>query len=146
MLKISHSAFTSGLQFEIASDYGQFSSPNYPKNYPMDMTCRWAISVVSGARILLNFTDFRLEKNKKCLYDYLVIKESRNGWGKVSSRFCGHGTIQMYLSEGNKVQVAFASDKLGKVDKGFTAQWKAADVKGRPLVKSGNTAQYLKYL
>ncbi|XP_065062389.1 uncharacterized protein LOC135689167 [Rhopilema esculentum] len=135
LLSVAGVAISLSLQFEIASDYGQFSTPNYPKNYPVDMTCRWTISVVSGARILLNFTDFRVEKNKKCLYDYLVIKESRNGWGKLSSRFCGHGTIQIYLSEGNKVQVIFASDKLGKVDKGFTAQWKAADVKGRPLVK-----------
>ena len=117
----------------MSGDNGQISSPNYPNKYPVNMTCRWTISTIAGTRILINFTDFKVEKNKKCLYDYLVIKESRNGWGTLSSKYCGHGSIKTYISQANHVQIHFVSDKLGNVDKGFVATWRITDMSGNPL-------------
>ena len=117
----------------MSGDNGQISSPNYPNKYPVNMTCRWTISTIAGTRILINFTDFKVEKNKKCLYDYLVIKESRNGWGTLSSKYCGHGSIKTYISQANHVQIYFVSDKLGNVDKGFVATWRITDMSGNPL-------------
>ena len=103
------------------------------------MTCRWTIGTAPGTRILLNFTDFKVEKNKKCLYDYLVIKESRNGWGAISSKYCGHGSLGTYLSQENHLQIYFVSDKLGNVDKGFVAKWEMTDVNGQPINQKGET-------
>lgn len=121
----------------MSGEFGRFSSPNYPHKYPVNMTCRWTIGTVPGTRILLNFTDFKVEKNKKCLYDYLVIKESRNGWGTISSKYCGHGSLKTYLSQENHLQIFFVSDKLGNVDKGFVANWKVTDINGIPIRQKG---------
>jgi len=125
------------LHFHLSGDHGQFSSPNYPNKYPVNMTCRWTIGTAPHTRILLNFTDFKLEKNKKCLYDYLIIKESRNGWGTISSKYCGHGILTTYLSQENHLQIYFVSDKLGNVDKGFVANWKTTDLNGNVINYKG---------
>eukprot|EP00794_Sanderia_malayensis_P004761 gene4761-5387_t len=120
----------------MSGEGGRFSSPNYPKNYPINVTCHWTIRTVATSRILINFTDFRVEKNKKCLYDYLLIKESRNGWGTISSKYCGHGSISTYLSQENNVELRFVSDKLGNVDRGFMATWQLTNSRGEPVKKA----------
>ncbi|XP_065062465.1 uncharacterized protein LOC135689240 isoform X2 [Rhopilema esculentum] len=123
------------LQFQLSGDNGQFSSPNYPANYPVNMSCRWTINTAPGTRILLNFTHFQVERNKKCLYDYLLIKETRNGWGTLSSKYCGAMPVPDYLSQQNYLHIYFVSDRLGNVDKGFLITWKATDKDGNPLNK-----------
>ncbi len=127
----------------MSGENGKFSSPNYPKNYPINMTCRWTIKTVPNSRILINFTDFKVEKNKKCLYDYLLIRDSRNGWGVISSKYCGHGSITTYLSQENNVELRFVSDKLGNVDKGFIANWQMTDSRGVPVKKSPSKMIFL---
>ncbi len=107
------------------------------------MTCRWIIRTAPNSRILINFTDFKVEKNKKCLYDYLLIRESRNGWGTISSKYCGHGSITTYLSQENNVEMRFVSDKLGNVDKGFMANWQITNSKGEPLNKAPGKLRFL---
>ena len=51
------SSGTCGQHF--AAPKGQFTSPNYPGNYPQNTECRYSIQVTSG-RIVLTFLDFDL--------------------------------------------------------------------------------------
>ncbi|OWK59671.1 Cubilin, partial [Lonchura striata] len=55
------------------SDTGTLTSPNYPNNYPVRTECTYTITVGINRHIVLNFTDFTLEGNKRCTEDYVEI-------------------------------------------------------------------------
>ena len=117
--------------FPLSGDEGRFSSPNYPNQYPLNATCTWTIESSTDKRIEIHFVDFRLEKNKRCLYDYLEIREIELHTGKPSTknaiRYCGYNKPPNYISKGNKVQITFRSDPMSQVDKGFMASWRLLD-------------------
>ncbi|RMC04939.1 hypothetical protein DUI87_18115 [Hirundo rustica rustica] len=54
---------------------GVLTSPNYPSNYPVRMECIYTITVGMNSQIVLNFTDFSLEGNKRCTEDYVEIRQ-----------------------------------------------------------------------
>ena len=120
--------FLSGYNFELSGMRGSVTSPQYPRNYPLNVTCKWTITAIRQRRIQIHFTDFSLEKNKKCLYDYLQIRESQTSSGrKIISRptpkYCGYSLPQDYLSQGDQVEIIFVSDPMSEVDKGFRLIW-----------------------
>jgi len=53
---------------------GEFSSPNYPDNYPTSRECVYRIVVEVNMQIMLNVTDFELEGFSSCGFDYLEIR------------------------------------------------------------------------
>lgn len=106
------------------------SSPNYPQHYPLNATVIWFISVLYSRTIQLNFTDFNLEKNKKCIYDYVFIQETQLGGGSISRKYCGHKLPPNYTSLSNKIKVVFVSDKFSNVDVGFKANWQEVGAPG----------------
>ena len=121
------------MQFVMSGDVGRISSPNYPNKYPIGIMCRWLISTSHANRILLNFTDFRLEKNKVCLHDYLEITENLGEQGIISTKYCGWGTVTSYLSESNSLELVFMSDKMSIAHRGFSLNWKKVQKNGKPL-------------
>lgn len=56
------------------SPTGEFSSPNYPDNYPTNRECVFRIIVEVNMQIMLNITDFELEGFSSCGFDYLEIR------------------------------------------------------------------------
>ena len=52
---------------------GKFTSPNYPSNYPGVAECVWTITVPSG-NIYINFTDFEMEFDSRCAFDYVEVR------------------------------------------------------------------------
>ncbi len=56
------------------SPTGEFSSPNYPDNYPNNRECVFKIIVEVNMQIMLNVTDFELEGFSSCGFDYLEIR------------------------------------------------------------------------
>eukprot|EP00112_Aurelia_sp_Birch-Aquarium-sp1_P011436 Seg2405.1 transcript_id=Seg2405.1/GoldUCD/mRNA.D3Y31 product="Tolloid-like protein 2" protein_id=Seg2405.1/GoldUCD/D3Y31 len=104
--------------------YGTISSPNYPKRYPLNTTVVWVISVERSKTIQINFTDFSLEKNKKCIYDHVYLEETQLGSSTITRRYCGHSKPPSYKSSSNKVRLIFVSDPLSRVDVGFKANWR----------------------
>ena len=54
-----------------------FTSPNYPENYPSSTTCEWVITVSEGHRIQLSFPFIDLEEHGACVWDNLMIYD---GW------------------------------------------------------------------
>lgn len=116
--------FPSDFRHNIYGRYGTISSPNYPKRYPLNTTVVWVISVERSKTIQINFTDFSLEKNKKCIYDHVYLEETQLGSSTITRRYCGHSKPPSYKSSSNKVRLIFVSDPLSRVDVGFKANWR----------------------
>ncbi len=72
----------------------------------------------------MNFTNFNLEKNKKCIYDYVFIEEMLAGGGSITRKYCGHKLPPSFTSVSNKIKLVFVSDALSNVELGFKARWK----------------------
>ncbi|KAF7256957.1 hypothetical protein EG68_05741 [Paragonimus skrjabini miyazakii] len=43
---------------KLTGEQGEFTSPNYPNDYPPNARCSWLISVPENQRIELRFLDF----------------------------------------------------------------------------------------
>lgn len=57
---------------------GVIKSPGYPDEYPSNKDCTWIITVPPGQQIMLNITDFDLERYIGCRYDWLEIRLDYN--------------------------------------------------------------------
>ena len=113
--------FFSAIKLEIQGDQGHLQTPNYPASYPLNFTNLWILRGPKGTRLQLNFTDFNVESNKKCLYDYVLIGNDMDEW---TSRYCGNAIPPGYVSTQNNIYVMFVSDKTTS-KRGFKAKWMA---------------------
>ncbi|TDH15131.1 hypothetical protein EPR50_G00028410 [Perca flavescens] len=111
--------------------YGYLSSPNHPRPYPHQQLCIWYISVEEGHVITLSFSNFSLETQDVCEFDYVEVHDSVNtGAGRVLGRFCGTNFPPDLTSSGTHMTVMFVADE-GVADSGFNATYKAVSVLGR---------------
>ncbi|XP_066304526.1 serine protease 33-like [Branchiostoma lanceolatum] len=106
---------------------GTFASPNYPdRNYPHNSNCQWDIVVASGAKVLLQFSDFALEgpsvfqSGGPCV-DYVEIYDLFAP-NYFVGKWCGDDKPPIYLSASNNLVVRFVSDWITK-DRGFQASY-----------------------
>ena len=58
---------------KLTGSQGSFTSPNYPGDYPTDVTCVWIIEAKTSEVIVLSFESLDIEYSKKCKYDSLEI-------------------------------------------------------------------------
>ena len=58
---------------ELTTPTGTLTSPNYPGQYAHSRRCLWYITVQTGRRVTLTFTDFALEPHERCAYDYVRV-------------------------------------------------------------------------
>ncbi|XP_023256316.1 membrane frizzled-related protein [Seriola lalandi dorsalis] len=111
--------------------YGYLSSPNHPKPYPHQQLCIWYLSVEEGHVITLSFTNFSLETQDVCEFDYVeVIDSVDTGAGRVLGRFCGTTFPPDLTSSGPHMTVVFVADE-GVADSGFNATYRAVSVLDR---------------
>uniref|UniRef100_A0A8C0FEB1 Cubilin n=1 Tax=Bubo bubo TaxID=30461 RepID=A0A8C0FEB1_BUBBB len=104
------------------TETGVLTSPNYPNNYPVRMECIYTITVGINRQIVLSFTNFTLQGNKRCTEDYVEI---RNGGYETSpplGKYCGTDLPPVIISHGNKLWIKFVSDVYG-TGNGFSAEW-----------------------
>jgi len=109
------------IRLEIQGDRGYLQTPNYPASYPLNFTNFWTIRGPRGSLLQLNFTSFDVEANKKCLYDHVLIGNTKNQWTK---RYCGNDIPPGYTSINNNIYIKFVSDRTD-VRRGFKARWRA---------------------
>ena len=112
----------------ILMEFGFFSTPNFPSNYPQYSKCTWNITVPSGYIIKLSFLYFRLKP-----YQYIPCykaPEARVTVTNVASddgyqpfMLCGQSLFHPVYSVGNSVQVIFTS--LRSQYPGFNATYTA---------------------
>ena len=100
-----------------------FTSPEYPKSYPINSECMWTIGTAPGDTIELKFHEFHLENSGTCRYDFVEIRQGATGHSPLIGKFCASTIISPIKSTGNSLFIRLVSD--GTVsEKGFRATWR----------------------
>lgn len=100
------------------------SSPNYPQNYPLSVTCTWVISASNFHSIELQFTDFALEDGYGfCTADYVELRDGATSAATSLGRFCDTRSPFTLHTSGSSLFLSFVSDS-SIVKKGFRASYK----------------------
>ncbi|CAG0921876.1 unnamed protein product [Notodromas monacha] len=120
---------------------GEFSSPNYPGDYPNNAICTWEIEVPEGYRIRLTFPEFRLETSSECHKDFVEIYD-----GNDFLLFCGREKPPPVDSVANVMSVMFISDDAIHAGDKFLAEYVAfqgelttSDPTGSPQVNTDSS-------
>ena len=96
---------------EITEAGSVITSPNHPNNYGNEQECDWIVTFPEGQAVSLNFLAFGLERNSRCRYDWLEV---RNGGDEdaqmIGERRCGSNIPQPIISSGNQIFIRFHSD------------------------------------
>lgn len=122
---------------------GVITSPNYPSNYPNNITCTWKISA-EKSHLNLTIEDFMLEDSQTCeAFDFVKIRATGgNSRGQVT--VCGSiASRRISLEvEGTAVEITFKSD-FSFTARGFKISYRAYDV-DPCLVKNGDCSHFCK--
>ena len=113
---------------------GTIRSPNYPSDYPNSKDQTYPIKVESGSKIELTFTDFAIEDDTECSYDYVQVLDSD---GKQLIKKCGATKPANVVSTSNTMTVKFHSDETVSA-KGFSATWKKVAATQSGTIQSPN--------
>ncbi|KAK3736523.1 hypothetical protein QZH41_009404, partial [Actinostola sp. cb2023] len=112
---------------------GVFQSPQYPQNYPTNKMCHWNIQVPQDYKIRLEFSNFNLEADSGCRFDYLIVYDGPSVASSELGRLCGNdgsSRINSMDSSTNEMTVVFNSDTSVTAG-GFQAYWTAHTGDGR---------------
>ncbi|KAM9307511.1 low-density lipoprotein receptor-related protein 12 [Gastrophryne carolinensis] len=103
--------------------YGAFSSPNYPDFYPPGSNCTWLIDTGDRRKVILRFTDFKLDGTG--YGDYVKIydglEEDSRKLLRVLTVFDSHAPLTVVSSSG-QIRVHFCADKVSAA-RGFNATY-----------------------
>ncbi|XP_063307235.1 low-density lipoprotein receptor-related protein 12 [Pelobates fuscus] len=103
--------------------YGAFSSPNYPDFYPPGSNCTWLIDTGDRRKVILRFTDFKLDGTG--YGDYVKIydglEENPPKLLRVLTAFDSHTPLTVVSSSG-QIRVHFCADKVNAA-RGFNATY-----------------------
>nr|XP_005306049.1 low-density lipoprotein receptor-related protein 12 isoform X2 [Chrysemys picta bellii] len=103
--------------------YGTFNSPNYPDFYPPGSNCTWLIDTGDHRKVILRFTDFKLDGagygDYVKIYDGL--EENPRKLLRVLTAFDSHAPLTVVSSSG-QIRVHFCADKVNAA-RGFNATY-----------------------
>ncbi|XP_057648444.1 low-density lipoprotein receptor-related protein 12 isoform X1 [Chionomys nivalis] len=103
--------------------YGTFNSPNYPDFYPPGSNCTWLIDTGDHRKVILRFTDFKLDGTG--YGDYVKIydglEENPRKLLRVLTAFDSHAPLTIVSSSG-QIRVHFCADKVNAA-RGFNATY-----------------------
>ncbi|XP_068206241.1 LOW QUALITY PROTEIN: cubilin-like, partial [Palaemon carinicauda] len=77
---------------EYSGDTGLIRTPYHPLHYPHNRECIYIINQPVGKAILLNFTDFDIERPsywRGCIFDYVEVRDGGRATSPLLGRFCG---------------------------------------------------------
>ena len=111
-------------------------SPNYPSNYPDNKDATYPVSVERGKVIKLWFTDFKIEAESNCAYDWVQVVDADGT--VLLEKACGMSKPKEIISRTNKLNIKFHSDANTNYA-GFRAQFE-------PVSKSYVKAMVFEYL
>ncbi|XP_078690973.1 cubilin-like isoform X2 [Branchiostoma floridae x Branchiostoma belcheri] len=119
------------------ANFGSFTSPGYPGNYPNNASCSWQIFVNISEVIAFRFSEFHLESGSGCPWDYLAIYDGSDTRAPLLARLCGTSGTTTFTT-GRNAFVVFRSDltvsRTG-FSVNFTAESRPATTQASP---SGN--------
>ncbi|XP_023558109.1 low-density lipoprotein receptor-related protein 12, partial [Octodon degus] len=103
--------------------YGTFNSPNYPDFYPPGSNCTWLIDTGDHRKVIIRFTDFKLDGTG--YGDYVKIydglEENPHRLLRVLTAFDSHAPLTVVSSSG-QIRVHFCADKVNAA-RGFNATY-----------------------
>ncbi|KAJ8725267.1 hypothetical protein PYW07_016225 [Mythimna separata] len=105
--------------------HGFIYSPGWPRSYEPNRDCTWIITVPVGQQIMLNITQFNLERpiRDKCnLGDYLEIRNGGNDNSPLIGQYCGVFQSKRIVSLSNALHLHFHSD-FYLTGTGFKIEW-----------------------
>lgn len=107
-------------RYEITEPAGQFSTPNYPEEYPENLECAWHFKTLPGHTIKLRFSSIDIDSSSDCQGDYIQCFDgnSTSSWS-LTPEICGTSVPMPIYSFTNEMFVVFKSNIGGK--KGFVA-------------------------
>ena len=101
--------------------------------YTTDLECSWKFNARLGYIMEIEFTEFKLETDSNCEYDYVTITDVGTGGqdscgtnGIASVKYCGSILPSAFESCTNEVEVVFSSDD-SVVAKGFGIKYKSVE-------------------
>ncbi|XP_054002675.1 cubilin [Hylaeus anthracinus] len=106
---------------------GVIETPDYPQNYPNKRECVWVIDAPVKQKILLNVHHFELEKQQKCSFDYLEIRNGGYGMSPLIGKYCGTDIPTEIISQTNQMYLKFVSD-ASRTYSGFNIEWDSTTV------------------
>ncbi|XP_054619152.1 low-density lipoprotein receptor-related protein 12 isoform X1 [Dunckerocampus dactyliophorus] len=103
--------------------YGSFSSPNYPDFYPPGSNCTWLIDTGDHRKVILRFTDFKLDGTGYGDYVkvYDGLKENPRRLLRVLTAFDSRSPVVVVSSSG-QLRVHFYADKINAA-RGFNVTY-----------------------
>eukprot|EP00058_Branchiostoma_floridae_P010524 XP_002596012.1 hypothetical protein BRAFLDRAFT_123740 [Branchiostoma floridae] len=103
-------------------DTGAFQLLNYANN----QDCIWKITVTAGKFVMLQFSQFDVEQDSSCSYDYVKVYDGASVSSPVLGTFCGTSVPASLVSSSNHMTVRFVSDS-SITETGFSATFSAVD-------------------
>ncbi|CAH1246046.1 OVCH1 [Branchiostoma lanceolatum] len=107
---------------DLQQDSGSFQQLNYANN----QDCTWKITVSAGKFVQLSFTQFDVEDDSTCDYDYVKVYDGPSTSSSVLGTFCGSSLPARVVSSTNVMTVRFVSDS-SITETGFVAAYNAVD-------------------
>ncbi|XP_064409957.1 low-density lipoprotein receptor-related protein 12 isoform X2 [Latimeria chalumnae] len=103
--------------------FGAFSSPNYPDYYPPGSNCTWLIDTGDRRKVILRFTDFKLDGTGYGDYVkvYDGLEENPRRLLRVLTAFDTRAPVTLVSSSG-QIRVHFFADKVNAA-RGFNATY-----------------------
>ncbi|KAL5006001.1 hypothetical protein ScPMuIL_017159 [Solemya velum] len=99
-----------GLVIKKWSSDEEFTSPNYPNNYPHNTNITWDF-INSDGIWAIDFREFNLETSTKCVDDFLEIDDLVDS-KKKPIRLCGDELPETFYSQGRLVRIRFKTDDI----------------------------------
>ncbi|KAF2368216.1 EGF-like domain, partial [Trinorchestia longiramus] len=103
-----------------------YPSPGIER-YDHNISCAWVIVAPVTKIINVTFTEFHLEPDRRCRYDWLQIHDGPRSTAPLIGRFCGTsvpGINNTLFSTHNRLYLWFRSDH-SRAGTGFTFNWTA---------------------
>ncbi|GMR48509.1 hypothetical protein PMAYCL1PPCAC_18704 [Pristionchus mayeri] len=113
-----------GCFYQINNPHGEFTSPNYPEEYPRGTNCTWHFVITPGHRLQVKFHSFNLEEHLQCKYDAISIQDGPEASRSSLGIFCGSLIPPSILSSSNQLILHFYSD-TSVSRRGFLAEYES---------------------
>eukprot|EP00058_Branchiostoma_floridae_P020568 XP_002606058.1 hypothetical protein BRAFLDRAFT_92077 [Branchiostoma floridae] len=107
----------------LSGNFGIFTSPDYPDDYPNNARCSWQISVNTGYVVAIRFYTFNLDGGGVCPYDYLEVYDGSSTAAPRLARLCGSSAPTVFTT-GRNAFVVFQTDGI-VTSSGFAAYYTA---------------------
>ncbi|KAF8795562.1 Tolloid-like protein 2 like protein [Argiope bruennichi] len=91
---------------------GKFYSPQYPSNYPRDVTCHYRFTATPNNRVKIVFEQIRLQKGDlSCLNspDVILVYDGSNKSAPIIGHLCNTNTFVEVVSTGSDLFIEFHS-------------------------------------